>query len=290
MDESNTDWMDLAAPLRLRLRPGRLARSRSATARRVVVAGLTLAVLAGGWLWLRDSPIAAVRDVYITGVSSSQEARVREALRSAATDMTTLHVRTDQLRTAVASYASVADLQADADFPHKLTIEVVERAPAALIAVGGQRVPVAAGGLLLRGVRPDTALPVIRLDALPGGTRLTNPRVLAAVRVLAGAPPALHRRIARITAGGEGLQMTMRDGPDLIFGAADRIPAKWAAAARVLADSSAQGATYLDLRVPEWTAAGGVGPVEQSDPLDESQTPPATPDTPQTAPDPNAQP
>ena len=35
--------------------------------------------------------------------------------------MTTLHVREDQLRTAVAPYPSVADLAVDADFPHELT-------------------------------------------------------------------------------------------------------------------------------------------------------------------------
>jgi hypothetical protein len=41
--------------------------------------------------------------VTITGVSSSQEARVRDALRRAALDMTTLHVRRDDLKAAVAS-------------------------------------------------------------------------------------------------------------------------------------------------------------------------------------------
>lgn len=262
MEESNPDPMDLASPLRFRLRPRRLERTRTAATRRLIVCGLVLAVLGGGFLWLRDSPLVSVREVFITGISSSQEARVRDALRRAAADMTTLHVRTDQLRTAVAPYASVADLKVDADFPHKLTIEVVERAPAALIAVGGQRVPVSAGGLLLRGVRPDAGLPVIKLDALPGGDRLADPRVQAAVRVLAAAPPALHRRVERASAGERGLQLDLRDGPDLIFGSAERLGAKWAAAARVLADSSAQGATYLDLRVPEWTAAGGVGPIE----------------------------
>ncbi|HEX8104660.1 MAG TPA: FtsQ-type POTRA domain-containing protein [Solirubrobacteraceae bacterium] len=287
MEESNPDLMDLATPIRIRLRPGRLARLRAATVRRIVISSLVVAVIAGGWLWLRDSPVAAVKQVRVTGISSSQEARVRHVLETTARDMTTLHVRTDQLRAAVAPYASVADLRVDADFPHKLAIEVVERAPAALVLVGSQRIPVAAGGLLLRGVRPDEGLPVIRLATIPAGARLTDPRVLAAVRVLAAAPAALHRRIVRATAGGHGLQLELRDGPDLIFGSAERIPAKWAAAARVLADSGAQGAVYLDLRVPEWTAAGGVGPVEPEgeegaaagDPQQGQGTVPAAPQT-----------
>ena len=48
------------------------------------------------------------------------------------------------------------------------------------------------------------------------------------------------------------------------------------AAVRVLADPSSAGATYLDLRVPERVAAGGLGPVEQ-----EPQPPvPANPEAP----------
>jgi cell division protein FtsQ len=63
--------------------------------------------------------------------------------------------------------------------------------------------------------------------------------------------------------GSEGLTVELRDGPPLIFGTRDDAPAKWAAAARVLAEPSAAGATYLDLRVPGRVAAGGLGPVPQ---------------------------
>ena len=51
--------------------------------------------------------------------------------------------------------------------------------------------------------------------------------------------------------------MDMRDGPPLIFGTRDDAASKWAAAARVLAQPSAAGATYLDLRVAGRVAAGG---------------------------------
>ena len=52
--------------------------------------------------------------------------------------MTTLHVREDQLRAAVAEFPSVAGSDADAKFPHKLTIEVRERAPVAAIESGAR--------------------------------------------------------------------------------------------------------------------------------------------------------
>jgi cell division protein FtsQ len=244
----------------------RLPRLGRVAARRLVASLVVLAVLGAGYAWLRDSSLVRVRDVVVTGVSSSQEARVREALRSAAMDMTTLHVREDRLRAAVAPYTSVARLRVEADFPRGLSIEVVEHRPAGVVLAGGQRVPVSAGGLLLRGVRPDAGLPVVRVDALPAGGRLTDRGSRAAVAILAGAPAALAARIERARTSERGLLVELRDGPDVIFGSAARVRAKWAAATRVLADSRAKGGTYVDVRVPEWTAVGGVGAVDQEDP------------------------
>jgi cell division protein FtsQ len=235
-------------------------------------------LLGAGFFWLRDSEVVAVRKVTITGVSSSQEARVRDALRRAALDMTTLHVRRDDLKAAVASFASVGDVRAQADFPDALRIEVVERLPAALLAAGGERIPVSAGGLLLRGVRPESRTPIIEVDRLPVGARLDEPRARAIVSVIAAAPGELRGRIERAQLGPRGIELDLRDGPDLIFGARTRLDAKWAAATRVMADSSAQGATYLDLRLPEWTAAGGLGGVEQPAPSEADPSGQAVPE------------
>ena len=47
---------------------------------------------------------------------------MRAALDAAARDMTTLHVREEALRSAVAQYASVAGLEVEPDFPHTLRI------------------------------------------------------------------------------------------------------------------------------------------------------------------------
>ena len=251
----------LVEPFRaLRLpRPGRVA------VRRVAALAIVLVVLGAAYAWLRDSSLVRVRDVVVTGVSSSQEARVREALRTAALDMTTLHVREERLREAVAPYTSVADLRIETRLPRGISIEVVEHRPAGVVAAGGQRVPVSAGGLLLRGVRPEAGMPVVRLDTIPAGARLTDRRSRAAVAVLAGAPAGLADRIERARSSSRGLLVELRDGPDLVFGSDARLRAKWAAATRVLADSRAQGGTYIDVREPEWTAVGGVGAVENTD-------------------------
>jgi cell division protein FtsQ len=90
---------------------------------------------------------------------------------------------------------------------------------------------------------------------------VTDRRVLAALAVAAATPAALRPRTARIAYGPRGIAAELDAGPPLIFGTADGAAAKWAAAARVLADPSAAGATYLDLRAPGRVAAGGLGPV-----------------------------
>src|SRR3954466_3700002 len=108
-----------------------------------VKAGLALAALlvlaGGGWLWLRDSSLVAVKEVEITGVTSSDGDRVRAALESAALGMTTLAVDAAALHHAAAPYASVGDLRVSADFPHRLHIEVVEREPVAALDRPGDR-------------------------------------------------------------------------------------------------------------------------------------------------------
>jgi cell division protein FtsQ len=227
-----------------------------------LLAGVLLAVigLALGWLWFRDSSFAAVRHVTVSGTTSSEDARVREALEAAGRDMSTLNVDEDALEDAVEPFASVADLRVRPDFPHELRVEVIEHAPVALLKSGGNRVPVTGAGLVLEGVEADD-LPVVTSRTPPLEGRVQGKRALAALQVAAAAPRELRARAERIFWGEDGLSVDMREGPELIFGRARDARAKWTGAARVLAEDSSAGATYLDLRVPKLVAAGGVGPV-----------------------------
>ena len=274
--------MHTALPTSLARARARRSRLGGTALRRLAVAGLVLAVLGAGYLWVRDSGVVRVREVVVTGITSPRETELRAALSRAATDMTTLHVREDQLLAAAAPYASVADLRIDASLPDKLAIEVVEHRPAAVVVADGQRVAASASGLLLRGVRPEQGLPVVKTDTLPAGSRLDDRFARAAVTALGGALAALRERLVRARTGPKGLVLDVRDGPDLIFGSADRTRAKWAAATRVLADSGSAGAVYLDLRIPERTAAGGVGPIEPEETVVPETAPlPADPANPQ---------
>jgi cell division protein FtsQ len=229
---------------------------------------LLAAALAGGWMWLRDSALARVTKVTITGATTSDERRIEAALDDAARDMTTLHVRRDALESAVAAYPSVAGLRVHTDFPHGMMIEVLEHRPVAALEVDGRRAPVSGDGVVLTGVRAEKDLPAIRREAMPPEARVDDRRTRSALAVAATAPDALLERAERLWWGQKGLMLDLRDGPPLVFGTHDDARMKWAAAARVLADPSAAGATYLDLRAPGRVGAGGLGPVPQEEPTE----------------------
>lgn len=222
------------------------------------VAGVALGSL---FLWFRDSPLVAVETVTVTGLTTGEAPRVKAALVAAARDMTTLHVRVDEMERAASPYAVVKSIRAVPDFPHGLRIEVTEHRPVAVIRPpeGGAPVPVAADGTLLRGLVVDHALPDLRADGLPAADRVTEAQALDRLSVIAAAPGPLARRIRTVVEErGKGAVALMRGGPAVVLGAVAGLRTKWESAARVLADPSSQGASYVDVRIPERPAAGGL--------------------------------
>lgn len=228
--------------------------------RALLAAAALLAALAGGYLLLRDASAFSVDDVVVRGVSGPDAPRVEAALREAARDMTTLHVRTGALERAVAGFPIVEGIGVERDLPHRLTIVVHERLAVAVVDQGGRRVPLAADGRLLRGATAPDDLPTLALKAAPSD-RVDDPQGRRLVALVAAAPRRLVRRAKRAFLGPRGLTLSMDRGPSLYFGTTDDLRGKWRAAARVLADPSAEGATYIDVRVPQRAAVGGLAPL-----------------------------
>jgi cell division protein FtsQ len=197
--------------------------------------------------------------VTVTGIGASQSTEIRDALTVAARDMTTLDVDDDALRRAVSTFPIVRDLHTTSGFPHRLRIAVDAYDPVVALQAGGSETAVAADGTLLRGT-PTAALPVLGVRTLPAGDHVGDAAARRAIRLLAAAPAPLRGRVARVFRGTRGLAATVEDGPKLYFGGGERLRAKWYAAAQVLADSSAQGASYVDVRIPERPVAGGFQP------------------------------
>ena len=82
--------------------------------------------------------------------------------------MTTLDVRVEQLKTAVAPFPAVKDLRVSAQFPHGMRIRVIEQVPVGAVVVGGRTIPVAGDGTLLHDVNASASLPTIPLRVAAG--------------------------------------------------------------------------------------------------------------------------
>jgi cell division protein FtsQ len=211
------------------------------------------------WFWFRDSSFAQVKQVEVLGVSGPQARSIRAALETEALGQTTLHVSNAGFRAAVADFPVVRSVTARGDFPHTLRIDVVLNLPVALLQTPAGRKPVTADGQFLPDVPVTGGLPLLKTKATVPADRVTAGAAWDLIRVVSAAPEELRPRIAGITfKAGTGIVADMVKGPDLIFGSADRVPAKWMAAARVLAAAGARGASYIDLRLPERPAAGGL--------------------------------
>ncbi len=225
--------------------------------RLAVLAVVVVALLGGGWLWLRDSSLVAVEHVSVTGDTGPDAPQIQGALVAAARTMSTLDVHLDRLRTAVAPYSVVRDVRVSAQFPHGLRIHVIEQIPVATVTIDGRAVPVAGDGTLLHDAGPTPSLPALELRSVPGGPRLTDPEAMSAVALLAAAPYAMLARISQVSQGGpHGLTAQLRSGPAVYFGDSSQLAAKWRAAIAVLGDPGSAGAVYVDVTNPQHPAAG----------------------------------
>jgi cell division protein FtsQ len=254
------------ASARLRRRPARerlgaLRARLTPQLRRRLLAGAVgvFALFAVYHLWIRDMSLFAVDKVEVTGVNSSDAARVRAALTTAGHTMTTLHVDRGALNRAVEGFPVVRELEVSTDFPHGLRVHVVEHHPVAIAVTSAGRLPVAADGTILRNIPIRAKLPSFDVEGTIGEDALTDGDALASAAIAGAAPAELRSRIEEIHRESDrGLVATLRDGPELIFGNGRRLHAKWFAAARVLADLEARGASYVDVRIPGRPAAGGL--------------------------------
>jgi cell division protein FtsQ len=254
--------------------------------RRVAYTLAAVLLLAGAYMvWFRNSGLVAVEKVQVSGLTGKDARRARAALEGAGRETTTLNVDRGSIEQAAQAFPVIRALEITPDFPSGLRIRVLEHRPTAVLVSGDRRVPVAGDGSILTGLPLGGSLPTIDVKGAVPSRRLGSGSAMGAVRVAGTAPAVLTHRLASIqTTQSKGVVVKVSHGPDLIFGTTARLHAKWAAAARVLADPDAAGAEYIDLRIPERPAAGGlavetVAPVAPAGAPDPEQTAPTSPAT-----------
>jgi cell division protein FtsQ len=234
---------------------------------------IAIPLLTGAYQLLRHSSLSAVEHVQVRGLAAvhgADTAVIETALTGTAHGMSTLAVSPAALRAAVATYPIVGAIRAHPSFPHGLRIEVVERPPVAALVVNGASTAVAADGVVLGPGFLSGSLPLVNAGKAtatttasaitttlpPVGGSVRGASLLGALAILGAAPTPLAHEVTRVYSGSKGLTVALRGNLLAYFGDATRPHAKWLSLARVLADPSSAGASYIDVRLPERPAAG----------------------------------
>jgi cell division protein FtsQ len=208
-------------------------------------------------LWFRNLSWFAIDEVTVTGATTSQ-AQIQNAVEQAAEDMTTLHLKDDQLRTAVAQFPTVAAMKAETSVPHELHVTVRERLPVAVADIGGRRVAISADGYLLAGLSFDSKeLPAVE-DAVASGPHLDEHSTAQAA--ILGATPEPLRGTVKSSGWDEetgGVVVDLDGGPELRFGDGSLAEDKWKAVVAVLSSEERGSPSYLDVSVPDRPVSGG---------------------------------
>jgi cell division septal protein FtsQ len=220
---------------------------------------LSAAIVVGALLLARGTSMVAVEHVRIVGLDGHYERRARRALEAEALTMSTLAIDRERLRDSVSEYVDLAGLRTAVDFPHGLTVYVSVRRAVATVRIGGRVLGITAGGAVLESAKDLSSLPRVEVSGGVRDNRLRGAETLAQLTVLGAAPDVLLRRVKSIKRGSRGVVVTLDKGVSLIFGDASQAARKWSSAAAVLADPASKGARYVDLRVADRPALGGLG-------------------------------
>jgi len=221
--------------------------------RRLLVAFALLAII-GGAIAVVLSPLLALDDVTVLGAG----ARGAEVLAVTDNDRGSplLLLDTGAVADRVERLSWVADAEVERELPNSLRIMVTSRVPVAWArAADGTIALVDDRGIVLAGAPavPSGLAELSGLTRVPTLGGRINP--VAGARVAAALGP-LTGRVGAIVVGGGQAVLSMLDGPEIRFGALDRLEEKARSAAAVLGATDAGALAYIDVRVPSAPVTG----------------------------------
>jgi cell division septal protein FtsQ len=226
---------------------------------RILMGLVAIVMVVGlGWLWYRDSSFVKIRHVTVAGLSGPDIPQIRGALEQTALTMTTLNVQVAKLDAAVSEYSAVHSLSVTTEGHHAILIRVNEQVPVASVSSGGELVVVDGSGQLMpQSTAAHGVLPTLSLSSSPSGDQITAAGTLASLHVLQAAPYQWLAHIRTVTtSAAHGVIVHLRKGPEVYFGPANQLAAKWTALDAVLRNSGSAGAQYIDVSDPQRPAAG----------------------------------
>jgi cell division protein FtsQ len=215
-----------------------------------------------GIVWLALwSPLFKFRGVEVDGGHHVTPADVTE-VAGLDSGENLLTLSQDRIQTAVESLPWVKSARIQRRLPGTIRVIVTERQPALTLTAPGEKWTIDAHGRVLSEGARFKDLPTIATDSAPDvapGDHIDTPQVRAAVKAVGSMPVELRRRIKAVFAPSiERITLSLDRGPDVRYGAAERLHDKNAVLTAVLDRLHATGETpaYVDVRVPESPAIG----------------------------------
>lgn len=215
---------------------------------------LVLLVLAAAGYAVERSPLVALSEVQVRGTERlAVDTVVDAADLPIGTSTLRLDLRGAEAR--VEALPMVRTARASRVDPLTVRIEVEERRPVLVAAVGTRRVLLDAEGVVVAEGTLDGA-PTLELP--PGGSLpalgddvTSRPALAAAFRVQRSLPPALARRVPRVAStAADEVDLVLDNGVLVRFGRADRLDEKVRALEALLSDVRDVPMTAIDVRAP----------------------------------------
>lgn len=249
--------MSTAARVRTDPRISRRRRAIERSRRRRLLAGVATVASVAALAWLAFwSPALAVDEIVVLGGKHVSAVEVAAVTGLDPSDNLLL-VSTGRVAAQVEELAWVASAKVDRKLPGTVRVKVVERTPRVVLATERARWLLDARGHVLAPATTESGhLPVVAATAvneISPGMQVPETEVRDALTALRSLSPRIRREVAAVLAPtSERITLSLRDGTQVRFGAAESLDAKNEVLQALLADLSLEGRSggYIDVRVP----------------------------------------
>ena len=249
--------MSTAAGVRTDPRISRRRRAIERSRRRRLLAATATIAAVGAVAWVAFwSPLLAVDEIVVQG---GEHVTTQEVAAITGLDPTDnlLLVSTGRVASQVEELPWVAGAKVDRKLPGTVRIKVVERVPRVVLATSEARWLLDARGHVLgRASADDEGLPVLAaatVGSISEGMQIAESEVRDALTALRSLAPRIRADVAAVLAPtSERITLSLTDGTQVRFGAAESLGAKNEVLQALLAEMKLEGRVggYIDVRVP----------------------------------------
>lgn len=212
-------------------------------------------VVLWGLVALFNAPVFALRTVVVSGARQLSDERVRE-LAAVPTATVLTRLDTSDVRERLEADPWVVKARVDRDFPSTLRLEIVERAPVAVVDAGGAEVWLVSSDGYWLDRQSKVATGVVAIRDIEGlkpvrGKRATSKELTNAIKVAAGISPELRAMTRSISAPSiEKTALMTTDDVEIYIGEAADLKTKDQIARKILAKQKGK-VVYINVRVVE---------------------------------------